>query len=86
MTLSDGEILHANYLTASTDFLALFCSTFKNIFTDQLRWVFELFPYSTTYNPFHTTDLFWYPLKTLESLSFFNVFRGIKRDHWHEMD
>ena len=29
-------------------------------------------------NPLHTTDLFWYPLKTSENLWFSDVFRGYK--------
>ena len=30
-------------------------------------------------NPFHITDLFWYPLKTSENLWFSYVFRGYQR-------
>ena len=30
-------------------------------------------------NPFHVTDLFWYPLKTLESLWFSDVFMGYQK-------
>ena len=37
-------------------------------------------------NPFHDTDLFWYPLKTSENPWCFPVFSGgIERDQWHEM-
>ena len=31
-------------------------------------------------NPFHATDLFWYPLKTLENLWFSDVFRGLSKE------
>ena len=41
--------------------------------------------YYDYFNPFYATDLFWYPLKTLENQRFPDVFRGIKRDQWHEM-
>ena len=37
------------------------------------------------FNPFYATDLFRYPLKTLENQRFSDVFRGIKREQWHEM-
>ena len=37
-------------------------------------------------NPFHASDLFWYPLKTSANLWFSDVFRGINRNQWHEMD
>ena len=30
-----------------------------------------------TFNPFHATVIFWYPLKMFSG--------GIKRDQWHEM-
>ena len=30
-------------------------------------------------NPFHATDLFWYPLKTSENLWFSDVFRGCQK-------
>ena len=30
-------------------------------------------------NPFHTTDLFWYPQKTSENLWFSNVFKGYQK-------
>ena len=30
-------------------------------------------------NPFHATDLFWYPLKTSENLCFSDVFRGYQK-------
>ena len=30
-------------------------------------------------NPFHATDLFWYPLKTSENLWFSDVFRGYQK-------
>ena len=30
-------------------------------------------------NPFHVTDLFWYPLKTSENLWFCDVFRGYQK-------
>ena len=30
----------------------------------------------TNFNPFHATDLFWYPMKTSENQRFSNVFRG----------
>ena len=30
-------------------------------------------------NPFHATDLFLYPLKTLENLWFYDVFRGCRK-------
>ena len=36
------------------------------------------------FNPFHATDLFWYPLKTWKLENMFSG--GIKRDQWHEMD
>ena len=39
---------------------------------------FSLF-ISVFHSPFHTTGLFLYPLKTSESLWFFNVFRGNKK-------
>ena len=32
--------------------------------------------YSWGINPFHATDLFWYPLKTSENLWLSDVFRG----------
>ena len=36
-------------------------------------------------NPFHDTDLFWYPLKTSENPCFPVFSGGIERDQWHEM-
>ena len=36
-------------------------------------------------NPFHTIGLFRYPLKTYKNYTFSDVFRGCKRDCWHEM-
>ena len=36
-------------------------------------------------NPFHATDLFWYPQKIWEYLWFSDIFRGYQRDQWHEM-
>ena len=33
-------------------------------------------------NQFHATDLFWYPLKTLENLWFSG---GFRRDQWYKM-
>ena len=37
------------------------------------------------FKPFHARDFFWYQLKTSENQRFSDVFRGIKRDQWHEM-
>ena len=36
-------------------------------------------------NPFHATDLFLYPLKTLENLWFSDAFRGHRKRQWHKM-
>ena len=37
-------------------------------------------------NPFHPTNLFWYPLRTSENQRFFLMFlECIKRDQWHEI-
>ena len=43
---------------------------------------------STTLNPFHATDLFWYPLKILENLWFSDVFRGYQKRSvaWNELN
>ena len=35
--------------------------------------------YIEVINPFHATDLFWYPLKTSENLRFSDVFRGYQK-------
>ena len=48
-------------------------------------------PWYTTYvgittNPDHFTGLFSYPLKTSENQRFSDVFKGYKRDQWHEVD
>ena len=53
-----------------------------------LRWTSYFIPTKTfemkicrleeTLNPFHVTDLFWYPLKT-ENLWFFDIFRGYQK-------
>ena len=40
----------------------------KKIINLCLRWLH--------FNPFHATDLFWYPLKTSENLWYSDVFRG----------
>ena len=39
-----------------------------------------------TTNPDHFTGLFSYPLKTSENQRFSDVFKGYKRDQWHEVD
>ena len=31
------------------------------------------------FNPLHTTDIFWYPLETLENQRFSDVFRGYQK-------
>ena len=36
-------------------------------------------PLKLMINPFHATDLFWYPLKISENLCFSNVFRGYQK-------
>ena len=38
-------------------------------------------------NPFHATDLFWYPLETSENLWFSNAFRGYQKRWvaWNEL-
>ena len=43
--------------------------------------------YSAFINPFHATDLFWYPLKTSENLWFSDVFRGYQKRSvaWNEL-
>ena len=45
----------------------------------ELSKVFEWF------NPFHATDLFWYPWKHEKTRGFLTFSGGIKRDQWHEM-
>ena len=61
----------------------------KNMFYDKWGYCFFYFYvtiwYYDYFNPFYATDLFWYPLKTSENQRFPDVFRGIKRDQWHEM-
>ena len=39
----------------------------------------------TLTHPFHATNLFRYPLKTLENKGFLMFSGGIERDQWHEM-
>ena len=34
----------------------------------------------TSLHPFHTTDLFWYPLKTSENQKFSDVFKGVAKE------
>ena len=38
-----------------------------------------------TFNPFHATGLFLYPLKPSGTISFLMLPEGIERDQWHEM-
>ena len=42
--------------------------------------------YQMDINPFHAPGLFLYSLKISENQRLSNVFRGIKKDYWHEID
>ena len=37
------------------------------------------------FNPYHTTGLFLYPLKALETSVFLIISEDIERDQWHTM-
>ena len=41
---------------------------------------------SNDINSFHATGLFLYSLKISENQRFSNVFRGMEKDHWHEIE
>ena len=49
------------------------------------KLVFQKIVPLKNFNPFHTTNLFLYSLKTWENLWFSDIFGGIERDQWHEM-
>ena len=38
-----------------------------------------IFSFKIFFNPFHATDLFWYPLKTSENVWFSDVFKGYQK-------
>ena len=69
-----------------------FCSSLSAKFDVDLQKIFAFFfeskettPFS--FNPFHATDLFWYPLETSENLWFSDVFRGYQKRSvvWNEL-
>ena len=57
--------------------------SYRNSSTDSYWFLWEcsviLKLHSPFLKPFHTTDLFWYPLKTSENLWFSDVFRGYQK-------
>ena len=52
---------------------------------DTSLFTFYYFTFYYVVNPFHTTGLFIYPLKTSEYLWFFMFLGGIEKDQWHHM-
>ena len=51
----------------------------------QLINIFKRNPWETNLNPFHVIGLFLYPLETAENQRFSDVFRGYRKNYWHDM-